>query len=77
MKERRAVPCIGNGHSLIRLNFDWVGQLYPVVRSWTTNSTRDLKKITLGKFERQPELCKNFSNTIKVVKKCWNMVRIK
>ena len=44
MKERRAVPYIGNSDSLIRLNFDWAEHLPPAVRSLPTNLTRDLRK---------------------------------
>ena len=46
MKERRDVPCIGNDHSLIRLNFDWDEELPPSVKSLPMNSTRDLKNHT-------------------------------
>ena len=40
----KLVPCIGKGHSLIRLDFDWAGQLPYAVISYPKTFTRALKK---------------------------------
>ena len=60
MEERKIVSCIGNDQSLIRLNFDCAGQLPRAVRSWPTNSTRDLKKSHLDSLKDS----RNFVKTL-------------